>query len=325
MTDLWRTKLRSRKPSVRDDPNGYARQVAYCLERNVIGVGWGVDLLSDAPLDDVLRAVRAKYPDDTVAPSIIQSFAEKALVGEFVWTWDTEGHYLLARFTGPWRYDSSDDASEVDIHQAREVEWLPRRLSAHETPDAVVASFVGEGQSFRRVDPERKYEQDAQKATQAIWDVGKIEADTLVRVRRRAETNLSGGDERNERRRAERDSQVLAADAPDDDLFVTEGAVRYGTHRFRERDRSIIDAKKQAVHDELGRLACEVCHYDFEQRWPDLGSGFIECHHLLPLSEGERETRIEDLALVCSNCHRMFHRTDPGTSVEQLQRMFTPM
>ena len=38
------------------------------------------------------------------------------------------------------------------------------------------------------------------------------------------------------------------------------------------------------------------------------GNAFIECHHNIPIRAGQRITQIEDLALVCSNCHRMFHR-----------------
>ncbi len=40
------------------------------------------------------------------------------------------------------------------------------------------------------------------------------------------------------------------------------------------------------------------------------GEGFIEAHHETPLAERniEEETRIEDLRMVCANCHRMLHR-----------------
>ncbi|WP_405847976.1 HNH endonuclease [Streptomyces niveus] len=46
-----------------------------------------------------------------------------------------------------------------------------------------------------------------------------------------------------------------------------------------------------------------------------LGADCIEVHHLLPLHvAGPRETRLEDLALLCANCHRMCHRSHQGTS-----------
>ncbi|MCB9108759.1 MAG: HNH endonuclease [Anaerolineales bacterium] len=55
-------------------------------------------------------------------------------------------------------------------------------------------------------------------------------------------------------------------------------------------------------------MACEVCEFDFAQVYGELGYGFAECHHLVPLSElGEsRRVRLADLAIVCANCHHIF-------------------
>src|SRR5438874_888867 len=49
----------------------------------------------------------------------------------------------------------------------------------------------------------------------------------------------------------------------------------------------------------------------------DVGEGFIQCHHTKPLYEvtGAAQTRLEDLALVCSNWHRIVHRKRPWLSV----------
>jgi 5-methylcytosine-specific restriction protein A len=71
----------------------------------------------------------------------------------------------------------------------------------------------------------------------------------------------------------------------------------------------------------MGRLACEVCNFDFGVVYGELGTGFAECHHKLPLSEGVRRTRLEDLAIVCSNCHRMLHRRSLSLSIEQLAEL----
>jgi 5-methylcytosine-specific restriction protein A len=53
----------------------------------------------------------------------------------------------------------------------------------------------------------------------------------------------------------------------------------------------------------------------------DLGAGFAECHHKLPLAAGERRTLLSDLAIVCANCHRMLHRRSPWLTVEELQEI----
>jgi 5-methylcytosine-specific restriction protein A len=98
-----------------------------------------------------------------------------------------------------------------------------------------------------------------------------------------------------------------------------EGRVLFRLHAQRERDPEITRRKKEAELARLGRLACEVCTFDFAATYGQLGEGFIECHHRLPLSSsGERKTRPSDLALVCPNCHRMLHRSRTALSVEEL-------
>ena len=106
-----------------------------------------------------------------------------------------------------------------------------------------------------------------------------------------------------------------------DDDSVKEGQVLYKLHKYRERKRSIIDAKKKKVFKEKGELKCEACGFDFEKTYGIVGRGFIECHHLIPLSNFDinKETRTEDLALLCSNCHRMIHRDLSISNIEEFK------
>jgi hypothetical protein len=112
---------------------------------------------------------------------------------------------------------------------------------------------------------------------------------------------------------------------PDDvPQHATEGRVMYRTHRLRERSAALCHAKKADVLMRTGRLACEACDLDYGERYGDLGSGFIEVHHRAPLSdEGERETTLDDLAVVCASCHRMLHRSLGALTVEELRRRLT--
>jgi 5-methylcytosine-specific restriction protein A len=91
---------------------------------------------------------------------------------------------------------------------------------------------------------------------------------------------------------------------------VREGQVLYKLHKVRERDRKIIEAKKKKVLKETNELKCEVCDFNFEKTYGQIGRGYIECHHIIPLSNFQvnKVTRLEDLALLCSNCHRMIHK-----------------
>jgi putative restriction endonuclease len=93
---------------------------------------------------------------------------------------------------------------------------------------------------------------------------------------------------------------------PAEPYLASEGAARLRTHLRRERSKSLVDRFKS----QLDSFACCVCEFDFFKTYGELGRGFIEAHHKLPISQLRPGTksRLEDLAPVCSNCHRMLHR-----------------
>ncbi|HEX5483116.1 MAG TPA: EVE domain-containing protein [Terriglobia bacterium] len=119
------------------------------------------------------------------------------------------------------------------------------------------------------------------------------------------------------------DKENLPSEAEAFGLLAREGGRKLATHFMRERNRQIVNAKRQTSLKAMGRLRCEVCEFDFEEAYGSLGQGFSEVHHKLPLSkvESEIETRLEDLAIVCSNCHRMIHRRNPPLSMEKLKNL----
>ncbi|MBK9318172.1 MAG: HNH endonuclease [Bacteroidetes bacterium] len=95
----------------------------------------------------------------------------------------------------------------------------------------------------------------------------------------------------------------------DPNLTVNEGELKLVSHLARERNRVIIANKKRQALDN-GTLFCEVCDFSFIQRFQQ---EFIECHHIVPIAQtGARATTMGDLALVCSNCHRMLHAKFDG-------------
>ncbi len=101
-----------------------------------------------------------------------------------------------------------------------------------------------------------------------------------------------------------------------------EGRAVYVRHLQRERSSALVQRKKARFLKVHGRLFCEACGFDFQATYgPHLGAGFMECHHLRPvatLGPGD-STSLEDLALVCSNCHRMLHRARPWVLREGLR------
>ena len=79
------------------------------------------------------------------------------------------------------------------------------------------------------------------------------------------------------------------------------------SHLSRERSGFLANERKR-----LDKFECQVCGLSFADTYGKLGEEFAEAHHRIPLASlsGKVETRIEDLATVCSNCHRMLHRMD---------------
>jgi hypothetical protein len=107
----------------------------------------------------------------------------------------------------------------------------------------------------------------------------------------------------------------------DEDNF-REGARSWKKHLRIERNRKIVALVKSRAW-KSGELVCAVCKFDFAEVYGVRGDGFIECHHTTPLSElaKERRVRPEDIALVCSNCHRIIHRQRPWLTLSQLSRI----
>jgi len=109
----------------------------------------------------------------------------------------------------------------------------------------------------------------------------------------------------------------------DDESACPEGAEKYRWHRDLERDEKVARKAKSKRLSETGKLECEACDFDFATKYGDRGVGFIEAHHKTPVSQldGKTHTKVSDLALVCSNCHRMLHRGPSLLSVDELRAL----
>jgi 5-methylcytosine-specific restriction protein A len=108
-----------------------------------------------------------------------------------------------------------------------------------------------------------------------------------------------------------------------DEETFREGEILTRLHRYRERDPKATKNKKKKMLAETGKLACEVCGFDFYEVYGELGKGFAECHHKTPVHqlEANQRTRLQDLAIVCSNCHRMLHRRKVIMSIDELKEI----
>ena len=108
----------------------------------------------------------------------------------------------------------------------------------------------------------------------------------------------------------------------EDDEF-SEGKFYLKQHLCRERNPKLISTAKKQFKQKNGRLYCQVCGFDFEKIYGKLGCGFIEAHHIKPVSEMKQseKTKIEDIIMVCSNCHSMIHRKKPWLNLDEIKTL----
>jgi 5-methylcytosine-specific restriction protein A len=109
----------------------------------------------------------------------------------------------------------------------------------------------------------------------------------------------------------------------DDDGGVAEGGILLAVHRRYERDKEIVRKKKRRVFERQVALVCEVCGFDFAVTYGDHGREFAECHHTKPVSSmtPSDKTKLDDLSIVCANCHRMLHRGKDLLSIAALKKL----
>lgn len=119
-------------------------------------------------------------------------------------------------------------------------------------------------------------------------------------------------------------------DEVQDDAAFTEfleGEEVLATHLSHERNKEVVNIAKElfkASHS--GRLFCEACGFDFKEKYGTRGVDFIEAHHINPMAARSKNevTKVEDIALLCSNCHSIVHRRQPWLSITQLKNILEP-
>ena len=114
----------------------------------------------------------------------------------------------------------------------------------------------------------------------------------------------------------------ISSNDPEESEFP-EGKELYRLHRVHERNPHLAKQAKALALQRDGKLACRVCGFDFFKTYGDVGKDFIECHHTIPVSEltDGMKTKLSDVILVCSNCHRMLHRKRPWLRVADLKAL----
>ena len=102
-----------------------------------------------------------------------------------------------------------------------------------------------------------------------------------------------------------------------------EGKVIERIHKSRERNSQVVEIAKRNFKLKNRRLFCEICGFDFKKIYGTLGENFIEAHHTIFVSDMKPNhlTTPDEIALLCSNCHRMVHKKRPWLTMNKLRTL----
>lgn len=130
---------------------------------------------------------------------------------------------------------------------------------------------------------------------------------------------------------SQRMEQLWSHNRPDDEMLTSlpkaiEGQIELVAHRRRERSRLLAAKKRELMRAHIGYLSCEICGLSELTPYPrELAASLFEVHHRIPLAQAptKRHTSLDDLALVCANCHRAIHATrDVDQNLSDLLKAF---
>jgi len=106
-----------------------------------------------------------------------------------------------------------------------------------------------------------------------------------------------------------------------------EGAWRLHSHYIRERSPRLRLDKLKDFRHVYGSLFCELCSESESARYPrDTSERIFEIHHRAPLSKAVMPvcTHLDDLAVLCANCHRAVHASaDVEANFMAIKKHFT--
>lgn len=95
-----------------------------------------------------------------------------------------------------------------------------------------------------------------------------------------------------------------------------EGEKRAGKTTIRD-PRLRVDAKRK------WGLKCCCCGFDFGEFYGEKAKGFIIVHHLKTFHGKRRKTTVNDVRVVCANCHYGIHLTKHPEPIDTFKRSIT--
>ncbi|CAM3165284.1 5-methylcytosine-specific restriction protein A [Williamsia muralis] len=244
------------------------------------------------------------------------------------WSPDYDTYAAQVRDNGPQEVDWSIGNRTTGIGQGVEA-WLFLQGGIDPTRRGILGHATVKSAPWRGTDPK-----DSSRTTNRIditWDLLLPESDLIdvVTLESAAPRTAWRGIRNSGARINPADipaiRQLWTAAIPstpfDDEAPGTypEGSTRTVLVNKYERSR----AAREACIAKHGSK-CKACGLDFQQMYGDIGDGYIQVHHTVPVSQigsNYQVDPVKDLVPLCANCHVMAHRRRPDPyTVGELRR-----
>jgi len=202
----------------------------------------------------------------------------------------------------------SDLLNRLNTHPSK------KRRASYRNPNGVYMKLM----NFRRLDPNYTSNgkvglQRGGKQDEIIWNKFAKNPKQISQLAQTIRQTINSG----------KGNQSFGKSEDFYEEVALEGKMLSAFHIRKERNRGLVEKRKKQFLKKHGRLFCEVCNFDFSERYGERGKGFIECHHTKPLHtlKPNSKTRASDLALLCSNCHRMIHAKKDWLTIAELREI----
>jgi predicted HNH restriction endonuclease len=121
------------------------------------------------------------------------------------------------------------------------------------------------------------------------------------------------------------DSACLLAGMLGEDVASAERERRFleGERRAARLTRSVRSAALRIEAKRRWGPRCYCCGFSFEEFYGPRWREFAIIHHLNPLGNStghSRDTSVDEVRVVCANCHYILHGDDPPVRIDHLKR-----
>lgn len=105
---------------------------------------------------------------------------------------------------------------------------------------------------------------------------------------------------------------------------ISEGKLTVTSIKTRQRSSRLRDFAFE-YYKKQDLIKCDICGFDFEDKYGNYGKDYIELHHVRPIEVYEKDGQVtnldearKNLVPLCCNCHKILHRNN--ITCEQLKK-----